>query len=394
MQIIELTELQFKNYSNLHSKKNYKQSIEYANLEKSKGYRPLFLALIDEENNVHAATMILEKNLSGKFKYGYIPSGYLLNFFNINLLEIFTNELKSYLKKLNYVYIRITPLINYQIYNSDFILKENNTAIINEFKKLDYNYIPNTSKYKMVLNTNNINDTFYHLKRSLRRNINDCLKKGISVYQGTPDQINNFLNLIDNQDYYKKMSEHFNNPNNNFEFYFAKLNPETYINNYRYLLKKEQINNEMLNNKLKDPRVKKTNNLLNKKMTSDSLLTKYHTEIINGTNIYKLHPNGLIISTVAIITNKKEVSFITEGYNKEFKYIKSISMIKWEIIKKQLSNGYKIFDLGHIPINNTYTTKAGFNGHIIEYSNTFDLPINEMLYKLNNFTKKDKTEID
>ena len=64
-------------------------------------------------------------------------------------------------------------------------------------------------------------------------------------------------------------------------------------------------------------------------------------------------------------------------------------MIKWEIIKKQLQNDYKIFDLGDISITNNYNTKNGFNGSIIEYSNTFDLPINEMFYKLYNYAKKD-----
>lgn len=388
MHIVKLNELQFKNYSNLHSKKNYKQSIEYATLEESKGYKKLYLALVDDDNNVHAATMILEKNLNSRFKYGYVPSGYLINFYNFDLLEIFTNELKAYLKKFGYIFLRLTPLINYQVYTSDFILKENNSSIINNFKKLNYNYIPNNSKYKMVLNTSNINNTFASFKRSLRRNINDCLKKGITVHQGKKEEINEFLKLIENKDYYQKMADIFNNDNNNFEFYFAKLNPETYINNYRYLLKKEQIKNENLNNKLKNPRVKNTNNLLTKKMTSDRLLTKYHNEIINGTNIYKLHPQGLIISTVAVITNKREISFITEGYNKEFSYIRSISMIKWEIIKRHLLNGYKTFDLGAISITNNYTSKNGFNGKIIEYSNMFDLVINEMFYKLNNYAKK------
>ena len=390
MQIIELTELQFKNYSNIHSKKNYKQSIEYAKLEETKGYKLLFLGLADEQNNIHAATLILEKNINGKHKYGYIPNGYLLNFFNINLLEIFTKELKQYLKKLNYIYIRLTPNIDYQIYNSNFILKENNSNIINELKKLGYEYIPNTSKYKMIINNTNISNAFQSFKRSLRRNINDCLKKGITVHKGNNNEIDEFLNLIDNKDYFKQMSEIFNNPNNRFEFYLAKIIPETYINNYRYLLKKEQINNDRLNKKLKDPNVKKTNNLLNKKMTSDRLLSKYHQEIINGTNIYKLYPSGTILSAVGIITNKKDVTFITEGYKEEFKNIRSISMIKWEIIKKLLSYNYKTFDLGNISVNNTYTTKAGFNGNIIEYSNTFDLPINEMLYKINNFMKKDQ----
>ena len=389
MEIVELTELQFKNYSNMHSRKNYKQSIEYAKLEETKGYKKLFLGLVDEQSNVHAATLILEKNLNGKYKYGYVPNGYLLNFFNINLLEIFTRELKEYLKKLNYIYIRLTPMMNYQIYDSNLILKENNNAIINELKKLGYEYIPNPSKYKMFLTTNNINNTFQSFKRTLRRNINDCLKKGITVHMGMPNEIDEFLNLIDKKEYYKKMAEIYNNPNNKFEFYLAKINPETYINNYRYLLKKEQINNEQLNLKLKDPNIKKTNNLLNKKMTSDSLLTRYHSEIINGTNIYTTYPNGIVISAVGIIANKKDIIFVTEGYNNNFKNIRSIPMIKWEIIKKQLANNYKTFDLGHISIENTYTSKKGFNGDIIEYSNTFDLPINDMLYKINNFVKKE-----
>ena len=389
MKIIELTELQFKNYSNMHSKKSYKQSIEYAKLEKARGYKEVFLALVDDNNSVHAATLILEKKLNGKYKYGYIPNGYLINFFNYSLLEIFTNELKQYLKKANYIFLRLTPLINYQIYNSDFILKENNSSIISAFKKLNYNYLPNNSRYKMVLVTNNINKTFQNFKRSLRRNIDDCLKKGIEVHQGTSEDLDTFLKLIDNKDYYKKMSECFTNQNNKFEFYLAKINPETYINNYRYLLKKEQLKNEHLNNKLKNPRVKKTNNLLTKKMTSDRLVTKYHNEIINGTNIYKMYPQGIVISAVGIITNKKEVSFITEGFDKSFSNIRSIAMIKWEIIKKQLQNDYKIFDLGDISITNNYNTKNGFNGSIIEYSNTFDLPINEMFYKLYNYAKKD-----
>ena len=267
--IIELTELQFKNYSNVHSRKNYKQSVEYAKLKELNGYKRLYLGLIDENNNVHAATLILEKEINTRYKYGYVPNGYLINFNNLELLKVFTTELKNYLKKLNYVYVRINPLINYQVYTSDFILKENNSEIINEIKGLGYDFIPNTSKYKMVLECSDINNTYKAFKRSLRRNINNCLKKGIVVYQGnsTSDtDKSDFFNLALNKKRYEKMIETFNTPNNNFEFYFAKIMPETYINNYRYLLKKEQINNERLNDMMKNPKVKKTNNLFMKKM--------------------------------------------------------------------------------------------------------------------------------
>ena len=389
MHITELTELQFKNYSNLHTNKNYKQSIEYANLEESKGYKKVYLALIDEQKNVHAATLILEKNLNNKFKYGFVPNGYLLNYFNTGLLEIFTKELKIYLRKLNYIFINVTPQINYQIYNSNFILLENNSGIISEFKRLGYEYRNNTSKYKMIINNNDINSTFSSFKRSLKRNINDCLKKGITVSRGTTNDIETLLNLIEKKDDCKKMIEYFNTEDNKFEFYIAKINPENYINNYRYLLKKEEQNNENLNKRLKDTKTKKTNTLIDKKIISDKLITKYNKEIINGTNIYKKYPNGIAISAVGVIANNKDVTFVTEGHIEEFKYIRSVCLIKWEIIKKHLTNNYQTFDLGEITTTNKYTTKSGFNGNIIEYSNSFDLPINEMLYKLNNFTKKE-----
>ena len=41
MKIIELSEVQFRNYSKLHSNRNYKQTIEYANMKKN--YSKLYL---------------------------------------------------------------------------------------------------------------------------------------------------------------------------------------------------------------------------------------------------------------------------------------------------------------------------------------------------------------
>ena len=240
----------------------------------------------------------------------------------------------------------------------------------------------------MVLRASDIHATYKNFKRSLRRNINNCLKKGIIVYQGTSQDVEQFLSLIENKARYRKMIELFNNPNNHFEFYLAKIDPKTYINNYRYLLKKEQINNENLNRKLKNPNVKKSNNLFMKKMTSDKLLTTYNNEIVNGTILFRDYPQGVVISSVGVITNKREVTFIKECYTNEFKHIRSVPMIKWEIIKKHIMNGYTKFDLGDIIVSKNQITKTGYNGNIIEYSNQFDLVINDLLYKLNGLTKK------
>ncbi len=393
MHIIELSELQFKNYSRIHSKKNYKQSVEYAKLKQDNGYTPHYLGLIDEMNNVHAATLLLEKAINSKHKYGYVPNGYLINFYNLDLLQTFTIELKTYLKKENYIYIRMNPELNYQTYNSDFILKENNSGIINELKKIGYEFIPNTSKYKMVLKADNINSTYKNFKRSLRRTINDCLKKGITIEQATTfESQQEFLNLIENKVRYQHMLEVYNNEDNKLSIYLAKIDPNTLINNYRYLLKKEQINNENLNNKLKDPNTQKTKKLIEKKIISDKVINSYKNELIRGTELAKNYPKGITISGVAIITDKRKVYFIKECYNKEFMSIRSIPIIKWEIIKQQINNGYHVFDLGEVTITKNQITKTGYNGNIIEYTNNFDLVINELLYKLNGYAKKNQKE--
>ena len=393
MHIIELSELQFKNYSNMHSKKNYKQSVEYAKLKQDNGYSPYYLGLIDEANNVHAATLLLAKNINNKSKYGYIPNGYLINYYNLDLLQTFTVELKSFLKKLNFIYVRITPLINYQVYDSDFVLKENNSGIINELKKLGYEYIPNTSKYKMVLKSDNIGVTYKKFKRSLRRTINDCLKKGISVHQVTSLQDRmDFLNLIDNKDRYEHMLELFNSSKNLLTLYLAKINPSTYVNNYRYLLKKEQMNNDLLNQKLKNPRVQKSKKLIEKKIISDRVIDNYNNEIIRGTELVRSYPNGIVISGVAIISDGRKVYFVKECFTKDFKDIRSVPLIKWEIIKQQMNNGYHVFDLGDVMITKNQITKTGYNGNIIEYSNSFDLVINDLLYKINGYAKKNQKQ--
>lgn len=386
MQIIELNELQFMNYSNIHSKKNYKQSIEYANLEEKNGYNKLFLGLIDDNQNVIGATLLLEKKLSGKYKYGFCPNGFLIDFFNSSLINIFTVELKKYLKQYNFIYIKLNPQIEYQVFSSSFILVENNSNVINELKKLGYQFINNTSKYHIVLNSSDINKTYSNFKRSLRRNIKNSLEQGVTVHRCDYEKKDIFLNLVKDKTYFQNIIDLFQSSHNKAEIYYAKMNPEVYVNNYRYLLKKETNNNDVINRKLQNRSIKKTNKLLNKKMISDKLIIKYNNEIIRGTDIYSKYPQGVIISACLIINNKREINFIGEGFNEEFSNYKSMPILKWEIIKKYINLGYSKFDLGEIDksINNNYSTNQGFNGSIIECSNDFDLVINEMLYKLNN----------
>ena len=117
MRIIELTETQFKNYSKLHSSRNYFQTIEYANVKSD--YNKLFLGFMNENNNtIMGATLILEKNIN-KLKIGLVPGGFLIDYNNDNLFKDFITSLKEFLKMRKYVYLRVENKVTYKMYNKN-----------------------------------------------------------------------------------------------------------------------------------------------------------------------------------------------------------------------------------------------------------------------------------
>ena len=396
MKIIELNEEQFRNYSSIHSRRNYLQTVEYAKMKQEDGYEAMFIGLIDD-NNVLAASVILSKKIYNKHKYAYAPWGFLIDYDNKELLYIFTSKIKEYLKKLDYVYLRTNPDIRFKVYDKNLTIIDGNANKINMLKELGYSFMGfknNFSKFGVYLKVEgSLNSIYNNFSRSIKRNINFCLKSGLTIHKGSMDNFEIFYELIKkntgkSMEYYRKLTSYFNTDYNRFEIFFAKLNPEIYINNYQYLLKQEQEHNNELTTKIKS-----NNNsslkLVNKKMISDRLIEKYKKEIVRATGVYKIFPEGIIIGTCGIIRNNKEIYFVVDGYNEQVNYIHSIPLIKWEIMKIYNSINYKEFYFGPIHSNvddDTYKglfqSKVGFGGEIIEYPGDFDLVINKYLYTL------------
>ena len=93
MKIIELTDIQFKNYAKIHSARNYMQTTEYASTMKN--YSRLYLGFINEnDNTLMGATLLLEREIL-KFKVGYVPGCFLIDYDNDNLFKDFINTLKD-----------------------------------------------------------------------------------------------------------------------------------------------------------------------------------------------------------------------------------------------------------------------------------------------------------
>ena len=385
MRIIELTELQFKNYSTLHSSRNYFQTIEYANTKPN--YKQLFLGFINEKDDtLMAATLILVKSI-GKLNIGYVPGGFLIDYENEYLFKDFTLSLKQYLKEKKFVYLTIENRSTYKIFDKNGELIYFDSNIIKLLDELHYVKVGKSTKKEVVLETEKTPDETYKMfNLNTKRNIKLALLRSISIYKDESSNSDLLISLLSNpnSDRIKKMVECFSTKNNQAEIYLAKLNAEQYINNYRFLLKEEDIRNDKLNSVMQDTSIKKSITFINKKMRSDQLLIKYNKEIIKATNVYTKHTEEVLIGAILIIKNNREIYFLDEGYNKELSNFYSSHLIKWEIIKKYLDDGYKIFNFGSINDMNSGDAifKLGFGGRIYEYLGNYDLVVIRWLYKI------------
>lgn len=387
MKIIELTETQFKNYSKLHSSRNYFQTIEYANIMNN--YNRLFLGFINEnDNTIMGAVLLLERSVL-KFKVGYVPGGFLIDYDNDNLFRDFITSLKNYLKEKKFVYLTTDNKTTYKMFDKKGQVIYFDTNIIKLLDELSFVKTNRASERKVVLETEKTPDETYKMFNSnTKRNIKLALQRSITIYKDDNNSIDTLLNLNNklNNEEIKKIIDNFNGDVNSSEIYFAKINPEQYINNYRFLLKKEEERNYNLSQIMQNARAKKSDALVNKKMESDRLISKYNNEIIKATNIYTKYPESVIIGAILIIKNNREIYFMDEAFNEELKDFYSSHLIKWEIIKKYLTLGYKIFNFGNIKSTDkkdgNYLFKMGFGGKVYECLGSYDLIINKWLYHI------------
>ncbi len=397
MKIIRLTEVQFNNYSNIHRNKNICQTIEYSQIGELRDKNKLYLGLLDENDNVCAACLIIENNLNYGMKMGYIPGGFLIDYKNYYLVDIFVKELKTYLRKLNYAYIITNPVYYEKIINKEQTI--DNSYLTENLRNLNFipfGYPNQFSKYDVIIQNNNYKDIYRGFNRNTKRSIKESTNMGIILQKGSMNDIELFYELIHKKTphniyYYRDLMNMLNTNNMKMEIFFSKLNPKVHLINAKKNYLKEKVRNEKIqNNFLKGKNINKEK-LVNKKIASDQLLEKLKQELIRASQMWKEYPEGIVLGGCAIIRNNKEIYFLIDGYNEKLKSIHSSHILKWKIIRHYCKQGYQIFNLGEISNNyqdknskyyGLYLYKQGFGGDIIEYPPDMQLVIDSNKYFL------------
>ncbi len=177
------------------------------------------------------------------------------------------------------------------------------------------------------------------------------------------------------------------------------MNTEDYLINSRRAYEKEVEYNENLAQQIQDLNIdeRERQNILNKKMESDKLVTSYRNSMIQSTNLMKQQPGGVIIAGAMVMKFDNAAYLLTEGMNEEYSYVNPNHLIKWKMIQDYNDRGFKYINLngivGDFENENEYSglneMKLGFNSIITEYIGEFDIILNNFSYNLyTKFNKK------
>lgn len=397
--IREIRAEDFNSFSNSHMLKNMYQTSEYALLMSKNDFTPMYIGGFHNGTMV-AASMILTKGIVPTFKYGYAPRGFLIDYYDTDLLSDFTKKLQNFLYKKNIVFVKINPEITYALIDPEDGSKKinfNNAKIVDVLQTLGYLKLKDNiyfesllPKFNPIINLSAFN--FNNINKNAKNKIIKNSKKGLNFIVGDSSDIPKFYEFIKNkrdkpleyfEDYYN-----IYHTNDMMDLLLIEIDNNEYLKTIKDEYEKESLINSEINLEFQS----KPNNksIYNRKMISDKRLSDLNMEI--GYLTSKLQKNILkeTIAGALVIKFYNRVYLLISGFDKDFSRLSPNYLMHGKIIEKYKNEGFKFFDLNGItgdftdsnPYKGLNEFKLNFKPNIYEYIGEFDLVINKTIYQL------------
>lgn len=394
MVIKEISVDEFQEFVNSSPLGTYYQTRSYALLMGNYGYDYDFIGFINEYNQIKAASLILIKK-EKSIKYGYAPRGFILDYFNQELLSSFTEELIKYYRKKHICFIKINPEIaisevdpktGVKTYNWNYDIKEilENNGYYKLKDNLYFESILPRFQAVVSLKTFNVDALTKNCRNKIKKGIHKGLHIELSEKSGI-DILQRFIKKKKhtNPFYYKDYYNIFHREGM-IDLFLVSIDSGEYLINSRKLYEEELERNAILNEELKRKSNKK---IINKKMNSDRKLLAYKNDIQEATELNKIK-DKIYIAGALVIKYKNRVHILISGYDTKYKNFAPNYFLHYQIMeyyKKEFDyidlNGMTGDFTKENPYNGLNQFKLGFKPKIYEYIGEYDLPILPAKYK-------------
>ena len=412
--MLKLKNLEKEQFDDFVEKNKYKshflQSLAWGEFAKAKKHlTPHYLGLVDDNDKVVAATLLLEKKLPLSLCYFYAPRGFVLDYNKKEIVRTMTKKIGDFAKEHKAVFVKIDPDIiktsfNYQ---NEEAKNPNFDKIFETLKECGFKHLGFTKnfetmqpRYTFRIDLEQDFDTIEsHFSKTTKQRIAKAKKLDTEVIIGNKDDIKEFYHLMTltenrkdfisyTEDYYETLYEIFNNSKHaKATLFLGKIKFNKTIKALENNLKKinDQISIIPIDNLSKSAKAKLTE------------LTKQKENITNDINKYKEYKKEygeeITLSAHMIIEYGDKAWVLYAGNHNVLSETYVNYNTYYEHLKYCKDKGIKIYDqfgtIGDLSDNNPrlglHEFKKKFGGDYVEFIGEFDLVTNKLMYFV--FTK-------
>ena len=400
MKLVELSKTEFNEFINYLEICPFEQSIYWANFKIGENWHSYFLGLEDKNKLLGATLLLANENKSIKKRFFYAPQGFLIDYKNYDLLEIFTKEVINFVKEKNGIYLKIDPEILTTEKDEDG--KELQGGINNLFIKdyllklgfieTDNNTINPKYTMKLDLTDKSLNDILNNMSKKARQIIKRNERLGYIVRELKQDELPIFIKTMD------KISSKFNTIEYELPFYEDLAN--SFTSEHLKIMIAELDLNTTLNNLKKEEKVLqiekekriglyKNNQLTEETFIEKELGYKEQINIINKRRKYylslkeKTDNDKIFLGGYLFLMYGKEITALIGGMDDEYIDLDVSYSIHFKMLKKAIEYGYRSYNFYEVKDINDggFFFKQNFGAKLFEHIGEFDYPIDLNSYK-------------
>ena len=403
---------EYDNYVRNHQyKSHFLQSLSWGEFAKvKKNLTPHYLGLTTEDNQLVAATLLLEKHLPMNMCYLYAPRGFVIDFNKKELLKTMTKKVVEFAKTRKAIFVKMDPDIirkSYDYQNEEQELGYDPEIIFDNIKKAGFKHLGFTKnfetsqpRYSFRINLEqSMEDIENHLSKTTKQRIAKSEKLETEVVIGTKNDIKEFYHLMTltesrkdfisyNEDYYETLYEIFNgNKNSKATLLLGKINFNKTIKSLEKNLKRivDQISILPIDNLSKSAKTK-LEELRKQKENTQSEINKYK-------DYAKQYGNEITLSAHMIIEYGDKAWVLYAGNHNILSETYVNYHTYYEHLRYCKARGLRIYDqfgtIGDLrednPLMGLHEFKRKFGGDYVEFLGEWDYVINPVMYFV--FTK-------
>lgn len=386
------------NFFNKNKNSHFLQSYAWGQTnEKTRGKEAVYVGIIDEKENILCETLLLKKKTPFNMCYFYAPRGFIIDYKNTQLLEFFVNELKSYLKRKNAIYMRVNPGIKYQDIDENAIpVKngDNNYELFNKFLELGFIhqgfnklYESNEPRYTFRIN---LNPSLEEIEKKMNHSFLKAVKKSYDYDLEIRESgdIDTFYKLINNN----AKKDNFNAyPLKFYKTFYKEFSKENEVKIFEALLYPDKVI-KSFEIKLKEMKKKISESEAGETKIIDDI--NIHNRLEKDLEIFKPlkaeFPNGLVVCSLVCVYTKLGAWTLYIGNDYLGTKTSSVNRLYYESIVNAKKRNFQFMDLfGTIGdpkstyknLSGIYEFKRKMGGEYLEFFGDFDLVNKKTWYK-------------